>query len=74
MVATGSPGLRTALGCAVGGTELPRFASEDYGTGPFRRLAFDEKGGEQLGLSDNFSLPEHRLDVVVVLMKPLGQD
>ena len=56
------------------GTQVWWVDGDDYGTGPFRWLAFDEEGGEQLGLSDNFNLPEHKFDVVAVEMKPLGQD
>ena len=56
------------------GTQLWWVDGDDYGSGPFRWLAFDEEGGEQVGLSDNFNLPESRIDVVVVQMQPLGQD
>ena len=49
-------------------------APADYGTGPFRWLAFEERGVEWLGLSDNFDLPASSNEVVVVQMKPLGQD
>ena len=55
-------------------TQVWWVSADDYGTGPFRWLAFDEEGGDQLGLSDEFNLPAHSNEVVVVQMKPLGQD
>ena len=56
------------------GTQIWWVDSDDYGTGPFRWLVLEEKGGDQFGLSDNFNLPTHNNEVVVVQMKPFGQD
>ena len=47
-------------------TKLWWVAPKDFGTGPFRWTAFDIAGGEMLGVSNPFNLPDKVKDVILV--------